>query len=71
MPAAGFVMVTSPMWLQNSLDQVQSVVDGGPVQQRDVLLVRLPHVVSRLHQLLAALQDSKPRTQTHKEGHTL
>lgn len=42
------------------LDQLWAVVDGRPVQQRDVLFVWLPDVISGLHQLLTALQDPKP-----------
>lgn len=47
----------------DSLDQVYPVVDGGPVEERHVLLVGLPDVEARLHQLPAALDDSVPGKQ--------
>lgn len=46
--------------LDDSLDQVYPVVDGGPVEERHVLLVGLPDVEACLHQLPAALEDSVP-----------
>lgn len=48
------------MHLDDLLDQVYPVVDGGPVEECHVLLVRLPDVEARLHQLPAALEDSVP-----------
>lgn len=42
------------------LDHLWAVVDGRPVQQGDVLFVRLPDIISCLHQLLAALEDTEP-----------
>lgn len=42
------------------LDQVWAVVDGGPVQESDVLFVWLPDIISCLHQLLTALEDTEP-----------
>lgn len=44
------------------LDQLCAIVDGGPVQQSDVLFVRQRDIVSGFHQLLAALQDAEPET---------
>lgn len=42
------------------LDQLWAIVDGGPVKQGHIFFVRLSHVVSCFHQLLAAFQDTKP-----------
>lgn len=44
--------------LDDLLDQVYPVVDSGPVEERHILLVRLPDVEARLNQLPAALKDS-------------
>lgn len=52
--------------LKTLLDQFKAVVDGRPVQQRDILLVRLPDVISCLHQLLTSLQDPEPDRITQK-----
>ena len=45
---------------RDSLDQVYPVVDGRPVQKCDVLFVRLTHIVARLNQLSASLEDPVP-----------
>lgn len=57
-------LLVSLSWV-SLLHQLWAVVDGRPVQQGDVLLVGLPDVISRFHQLLAALEDPEPAGVTH------
>lgn len=42
------------------LDNICSVIDGGPMEQRNILFIRLPDVITSLYKFFTPLKSTKP-----------
>lgn len=42
------------------LDNIRSIIDGGPMEQCNILFIRLPDVITSLYKFFTPLKSTKP-----------